>query len=442
MSGHLAGITVDAVREQLAALGHDDVSDDVIASFLTSLDHQVGMGHNFASTSSSSGNGMTTNPDEGSIQKENIPLHPMHDTDAHVRRHGDAPSSREHKRNNASLRRYSSKALAARTPGGSEISSAETRVSADDEAGAMTPSPSSAASKRAARATPNGTRVRQASSGHRTAVLAIPTKCSPSTEPKASSSSKKTHPTKTHTPSSATRHRRAHASSADIHEDIIGWCAKRSVQPVTPHTTRTSSSSSAATPGSSDKTKTKNKTSVIKSSMPVRPGTFTPGQRVRIDRVARAAQYNAVWSGDVYLERRGGDGTNSNKFPVFAAGAGGKVNSTSRLDFDNFENADEATVFGTKPRVEDINVCGVNSAVYDVNGPRGGSWGRAQRKLTDGVNENRLEKGKSSSGFWDQKRDTAVQHKGTDGGFKTPGENRRDSLRWEVRARMAAPPTF
>jgi hypothetical protein len=106
------------------------------------------------------------------------------------------------------------------------------------------------------------------------------------------------------------------------------------------------------------------------------------------------------------------------------------------------ENADEATVFGTKPRVEDINVCGVNSAVYDVNGPRGGSWGRAQRKLTDGVNENRLDKGKTSSGgFWDQKR-AVTRVMGTDGGFKTPGESRRDALRWEVRARMAAPPTF
>ena len=62
MSGHLAGITVDAVREQLAALGHDDVSDDVIASFLTSLDHQVGNGHNFASTSSS---GSMMNSDGG-----------------------------------------------------------------------------------------------------------------------------------------------------------------------------------------------------------------------------------------------------------------------------------------------------------------------------------------------------------------------------------------
>ena len=431
MSGHLAGITVDAVREQLAALGHDDVSDDVIASFLTSLDHQVGIGHNLTSTSSS---GSMMNSDGGAVGGADTAVH---DTAVHARGHGDAPSSPSHKRNNASLRRYSSKYLAARTPGGSEISSsAETRVSADDEdPGAMTPSPSSAASKRAARATPNGTRVRAASSGHRTAVLAIPTKCSPTTEPKSS----KTHP-KTKTPSSATtRHRRAHAPNADTHEDIIGWCAKRSVQPVTPHTTRTSSSSSsAATPGSSDKTKTKNKTSVIKSSMPVRPGTFTPGQRVRIDRVARAAQYNAVWSGDAYLERRGGDGTNSNKFPVFA---GGKVNSTSsRLDFDNFENADEATVFGTKPRVEDIDVCGVNSAVYDVNGPRGGSWGRAQRKLTDGVNENRLEKAKKSSGFWDQRRDDTRAPMA--GGFKTPGENRRDALRWEVRARMAAPPTF
>ena len=434
MSGHLAGITVDAVREQLAALGHDDVSDDVIASFLTSLDHQVGIGNNLTSTSSSSGSMM--NSDGGAVGGADTAVH---DTAVHARGHGDAPSSPSHKRNNASLRRYSSKYLAARTPGGSEISSsAETRVSADDEdPGAMTPSPSSAASKRAARATPNGTRVRPASSGHRTAVLAIPTKCSPSTEPKASS--KKTHPTKTHTPSSATtRHRRTHAPNADTHEDIIGWCAKRSVQPVTPHTTRTSS---AATPGSSDKTKTKNKTSVIKSSMPVRPGTFTPGQRVRIDRVARAAQYNAVWSGDAYLERRGGDGTNSNKFPVFA---GGKVNSTSsRLRFDDMENADEATVFGTKPRVlTDIDVCVNGTGVYDVNGPRGGSWGRAQRKLTDGVNENRLEKGKTSSGgFWDQKR-AVTRVMGTDGGFKTPGESRRDALRWEVRARMAAPPTF
>ena len=433
MSGHLAGITVDAVREQLAALGHDDVSDDVIASFLTSLDHQVGNGHNFASTSSS---GSMMNSDGGAVGGADTAVH---DTAVHARGHGDAPSSPSHKRNNASLRRYSSKYLAARTPGGSEIiSPAETRVSADDEdPGAMTPSPSSAASKRAARATPNGTRVRPASSGHRTAVLAIPTKCSPTTEPKASSSSK-SHP-KMKTPSSATtRHRRTHAPNADTHEDIIGWCAKRSVQPVTPHTTRTSSSSAATPPSSGNKTK--NKTSVIKSSMPVRPGTFTPGQRVRIDRVARAAQYNAVWSGDAYLERRGGDGTNSNKFPVFAGGAGGKVNSTSsRLRFDDMENADEATVFGTKPRVEDIDVCGVNSAVYDVNGPRGGSWGRAQRKLTDGVNENRLEKGKTSSGFW-QKRDDARAPMA--GGFKTPGENRRDALRWEVRARMAAPPTF
>jgi len=86
-------------------------------------------------------------------------------------------------------------------------------------------------------------------------------------------------------------------------------------------------------------------------------------------------------------------------------------------------------------------VCVNGTGVYDVNGPRGGSWGRAQRKLTDGVNENRLDKGKTSSGgFWDQKRDATSAPMA--GGFKTPGENRRDALRWEVRARMAAPPTF
>ena len=33
----LAGISVDAVREQLAQLGHDDVSDEVIREFLKQL---------------------------------------------------------------------------------------------------------------------------------------------------------------------------------------------------------------------------------------------------------------------------------------------------------------------------------------------------------------------------------------------------------------------
>ena len=36
MGGHPAGIAVDAVREQLAALGHDDVSDDVSDKLCTS----------------------------------------------------------------------------------------------------------------------------------------------------------------------------------------------------------------------------------------------------------------------------------------------------------------------------------------------------------------------------------------------------------------------
>ena len=79
MSGHLAGITVDAVREQLAALGHDDVSDDVIASFLTSLYHQVGIGHNLTSTSSS---GSMMNSDGGAVGGADTAVH---DTAVHVR---------------------------------------------------------------------------------------------------------------------------------------------------------------------------------------------------------------------------------------------------------------------------------------------------------------------------------------------------------------------
>jgi hypothetical protein len=37
MAAELAGITVDAVREQLLQLGHSDVSDDLIADFLRQL---------------------------------------------------------------------------------------------------------------------------------------------------------------------------------------------------------------------------------------------------------------------------------------------------------------------------------------------------------------------------------------------------------------------
>ena len=81
---------------------------------------------------------------------------------------------------------------------------------------------------------------------------------------------------------------------------------------------------------------------------------------------------------------------------------------------------------------------------YDVNGARGGSWGRAQRKLTDGTNEWRVDveaRGRDGSGFGTitQSGDRSKRRRK---GFKTPDERRRDALRWEVRARMAAPPTF
>jgi len=167
--------------------------------------------------------------------------------------------------------------------------------------------------------------------------------------------------------------------------------------------------------------------------MPIRAGVGTPGQRVRIDRVARAAQYAAVWSGDAYLARGGV------KSPA-SAGTSRGTSGAGRVDFANsLDDLDEATVFGTRSKLAYDRY-----DRYDVNGPRGGSWGRAQRKLTDGTNEWRVDveenSGKAGSGFWSGKREPARTPTGK--GFKTPDERRRDALRWEVRARMAAPPTF
>lgn len=426
MGGHPAGITVDAVREQLAALGHDDVSDDVIASFLDSLmAHQV--------------NEVNVAP----LPVENVaaangaddaPPPPVEGTDALTRGH-------------------SPEATAARTPGGTERAPCLTSPEPDgtregSRRSRTTPNDDAVPNRRAT--PPTGARPAPTSSGRRAATrsvaLAIPTVITPAVTPGDAS---RTPPDRLLTPnSSATRHRRDQSKSPKdlVHEDIIGWCAKRSVASVTP---------GRVTGGNTTRSRrTGHNSSVIASPMPIRAGVGTPGQRVRIDRVARAAQYAAVWSGDAYLERRrAGDRGGGGKSAVTSVtSAGNRSGAASCVDF---LDADEATVFGTRSKLAYDRYPDRYPAAYDVNGVRGGSWGRAQRKLTDGTNEWRVdvERGErekentrrvSTSGFWDDsKRGLKAGAKGATGkGFKTPDERRRDALRWEVRARMAAPPTF
>ena len=426
MGSHPAGITVDAVREQLAALGHDDVSDDVIASFLDSLmAHQV-----------------------------NVAPAPVENVAAANGADDDAPPPPV-ERTDALTRGHSPEATAARTPGGTERAPCLTSPEPDgtregSRRSRTTPNDDAVPNRRS---TPTGARPAPTSSGRRAATrsvaLAIPTVITPAVTPGDAS---RTPPDRLLTPnSSATRHRRDQSKSPKdlVHEDIIGWCAKRSVASVTP---------GRVTGGNTTRSRrTGHNSSVIASPMPIRAGVGTPGQRVRIDRVARAAQYAAVWSGDAYLERRrAGNGGGGGKSAVTSAGNGrDTLGAHSCVDF---LDADEATVFGTRSKLAYDRYPDRYPAAYDVNGVRGGSWGRAQRKLTDGTNEWRVdvERGErekentrrvSTSGFWDDsKRGQSKGAKGSKGatgkGFKTPDERRRDALRWEVRARMAAPPTF
>ena len=398
MGGHPAGITVDAVREQLAALGHDDVSDDVIASFLDSLHRQA----------------------------NDVAPPPVETTDAPTPR-GRSPE-----------------ATAARTPGGTERAPrAPTSPEPDGTPAGSTPrspTPNDAGISNR-RAAPTGARPRPTSSGRRAATtrapLAIPTVITPAVSGDASRSNTSRTPPDRRTPSSAMRHRPDRPTPKDAHEDAIGWCAKRNVASVTPGRVTAVTTGGKATPSRNGRNG--HTSSVIASPMPIRAGVGTPGQRVRIDRVARAAQYAAVWSGDAYLERRrAGDG-GGGKSP---AGNGRNGRSTSGAESRVDEDADEATVFGTRSKLARDRYDGYDR--YDVNGVRGGSWGRAQRKLTDGTNEWRVDVDARAggSGFWDDHSKRGPIKAATGKGFKTPDERRRDALRWEVRARMAAPPTF
>lgn len=407
MAGHPAGITVDAVREQLAALGHDDVSDDVIASFLDSLRHQV-----------------------------NDELAPVEKVAAGVDGAEDPPPPPPVERTDAAAARgYSPEATAARTPGGTERRPRlgpkpdDTRDGSAFREGTRNDD----AVSRNRRSTPTGARPRPTSSGRRAATrtpLAIPTTTADaSIRGDASGSNNLAINSQTPPSRTPTRHRREPTTPKDAHEDIIGWCAKRSVASVTP-----GSVTGGKTHGPRRSYSGRSTSSVIASSMPIRAGVGTPGQRVRIDRVARAAQYAAVWSGDAYLARGGV------KSPASAGTSRSKLGA-GRVDFANsLDDLDEATVFGTRSKLAYDRY-----DRYDVNGPRGGSWGRAQRKLTDGTNEWRVDveenSGRFGSGFWNGKRAPGGKTP-TGKGFKTPDAQRRDALRWEVRARMAAPPTF
>ena len=163
MGGHPAGITVDAVREQLAALGHDDVSDDVIASFLDSLmAHQV--------------NEVNVAP----LPVENVaaangaddaPPPPVEGTDALTRGH-------------------SPEATAARTPGGTERAPCLTSPEPDgtregSRRSRTTPNDDAVPNRRAT--PPTGARPAPTSSGRRAATrsvaLAIPTVITPAVTP-------------------------------------------------------------------------------------------------------------------------------------------------------------------------------------------------------------------------------------------------------------------
>ena len=93
------------------------------------------------------------------------------------------------------------------------------------------------------RSTPTGARPAPTSSGRRAATrrvaLAIPTVITPAVTPGDASRSNpsRTPPNRLLTPSPARRHRIYDQSKSPkdlVHEDIIGWCAKRSVASVTP----------------------------------------------------------------------------------------------------------------------------------------------------------------------------------------------------------------
>ena len=392
----LAGISVDAVREQLAQLGHDDVSDEEVREFLKQLSADAAFIAEDAAVPPQAGPAASARPRRA------------------ARTTASAAKARAASMQGPSAREAAREAL---EPTRVPTSPRRTPRTAKKKApSGIAPAEKSADARRAA--------VARGADGAPISVVESPEPRTPST-----ASSRRT----CGRPREASTPRCTFGSAPRFARDGGGADAARpsSASPSSPTRTRVVAASAAASrriDSARFASESNRCGSVIRSAIPATRGA-TPGQYRVTDRVARAAQFSAAWRKDAFL-----------KNAELKTEARAHVAAVPRKP-QNF-----AAAFARAQARADASIAKAKRAARAAREEKMSreDWEmhfelsrRARVKLTDARDARDERKEKTTGG-----RTTRGSKPAAARGFTAPCDNRRDDVRWEVRRKMAAPPVL
>ena len=403
---------MDAVREQLAQLGHDDVSDEVIREFLKQLTADAAF------------------LEDAAVPPQAAPAH------ARPRRAARTTSS-------------AARARAASAAGPSARESARE----EPEPARVPTSPPRRTPRCAKKKAPSGidaTRTAEPTPARRAAVArgadgapipAAASPYSPRTPSTASSARASGRPREASTPRSTfgSAPRFAEKSRRDADAPL----RPSSARPSSPTRTRVVAARLDSARRDLSGSNLINSSSVIRAAIPAARGA-KPGQYRVTDRVARAAQYSVAWRKDAFLKNaelrtdaRERAAVVPRKPQNFAAAfARAQARAEARVEeAKRAARAEKKTERAEKMSREDWE------RHFELSR-------RARVKLTDAGNDAGNDEGRGSR----KETSPSPLRGGTtreskprgrlSREFTPPCDNRRDDVRWEVRRRMAAPPVL
>ena len=388
----LAGISVDAVREQLAQLGHDDVSDEVIREFLKQL-----------------------TADAAFLE------------DAAVPPQAAPPPARPRRASRTTSSAARARAASTESPNAREAAREElepTRVPTSPRR-----TPRTAEKKAPSVIAPAPTAARRAAVPRGTDGAPISVAASPEPRTPSTASSRRA----CGRPREASAPRSTFGSAPRFARDGRRADAARpgSARPSSPTRTLVVAASAAASrriDSARLSSKSNARGSVIRSAIPATRGA-TPGQYRVTDRVARAAQFTTAWRKDAFL-----------KNAELKTEARAHVAAVPRKP-QNF-----AAAFARAQARADASIAKAKRAARAAREEKMSreDWEmhfelsrRARVKLTDARDARDERKEKTTGG-----RTTRGSKPAAARGFTAPCDNRRDDVRWEVRRKMAAPPVL
>ena len=401
----LAGISVDAVREQLAQLGHDDVSDEVIREFLKQL-----------------------TADAAFLEEPAVPPRAA-PAPARPRRAARTTASAA-KARAASAEGASARETAREAPEPMRVPTSPRRTPRTEEPKnrrtVVAPAPRGAARRGAVARGADGAPIPVAAS-----VLSPRTPSAASSTPRRDAS----------TPIRSTFGSAPRFARDPLGPGPAGAARPRSARRSSPTRTRVVAASERgafrANARIDSEPVIRDPKSVIRAAIPVARGA-TPGQYRVTDRVARAARYSDAWREDAFLRN-----------------AELRTDARARAAVVPRRPQNFAAAFARAQARSDANV---ERAKREARAARGEKlsredWERhfelsrrARVKLTDAGNARDEGRGFRKKTSPSPLRGGTTRESKPRGRlsreFTPPCDNRRDDVRWEVRRRMAAPPVL